>query len=109
MQILVGKDWGSSILWVPSESGGWASCDHRLFDLPQHLLDRCEYITAWHDSWWPGVRAPEPDWGSLEAYKLALAIDLKRHYKDSAQVFVSYGGTVAEVSGSYSQMLQRAP
>jgi hypothetical protein len=109
MRLLVDKDWGSSSLWVPGRLGGWASCDHHSFHLPQELLDRCEYLSDWYESYSPGSDAPEPDWHSYSAYKLALAIDLKRHFGPTAHVFVWQGKDVVEITGSHSLMTKSAP
>lgn len=109
MQLLVDKDWDSSSLWVPAESGGWASCDHHSFDLPQELLDRCDYLSDWYETYWPGSDVPEPDWQSFSAYKLALAIDIKHHYGELAHIFVWQGEKIVEITGSYSQMTRSTP
>lgn len=106
MKLLVDKDWGSSSLWVPSSSGGWASCDHHSFDLPQQILDRCDYMSDWFETFSPESDLPEPDWESYSAYILALAIDLKRHYQDAARLYVRKGRGFAEVTGVFSDMVQ---
>jgi hypothetical protein len=109
MKILVDKDFGSSSLWVPGKSGDWASCDHHSFDLPQELINRCDYLSEWYETYWPGSDAPEPDWKAYSAYLLGLAIDLKHHYEESAQVFVWRDKEVVEVTGSFSKMLHNVP
>ena len=43
------------------------------------------------------------------AYKQALAVDLKRHFGESAQVFVRQGEDVVEITGSFSRMTRVAP
>ena len=107
MQLLVDKDWGSSSLWVPSNAG-WASCDHHSFNFPNYLQERCDYLSDWYESYWPGTDQPEPDWESYSAYKLALAIDIKRHYGEAAQIFVWQGDFIVEISGEFSQMTRSA-
>lgn len=108
MRIKVDKDWCSSPLWVPSSSGGWASCDYRGFNLPESLVQRLGYYSDWHDSWLPGDRGPEQDWDALSHYEIALAIDLKRHYGESAQIFVHFDGKLHEVTGSMHEMFRVA-
>jgi len=109
VKLLVDKDWASSSLWVPSRSGGWASCDHHSFDLPPNLLDRCDYLSEWFETYMPGSKNPEPDWIFFEAYKLALAIDLNRHFQSAAQIFVWHEGSVVEITGRYESMADSAP
>lgn len=104
MRVLVDKDWDSSALWVPGRQGGWASADHHTFGLPPDLADRCDYLSAWFETYEPGSNSPEPDWGSYNAYLVALAIDLKRHFRDSAQVFSYRGNELAEVTGDFASM-----
>ena len=109
MRLLVDKDWSSSSLWVPGSNGNWASCDHHSFGLPQELTDRCSYLSEWYESYLPGSCTPEPDWMAYCAYKQALAVDLKRHFGESAQVFVRQGEDVVEITGSFSRMTRVAP
>ena len=106
MKILVDNDWCSSSLWVPSSSGGWASCDHHFFDLPKELLDRCDYLSDWFESYIPESDSPEPDWNAYNSYKFALAIDLKRHYQESAQIFIWHRKKIVEITGFYASMIR---
>jgi len=109
MKILVDKDWGSSSLWIPGKLGGWASCDHHSFDLPTELKDRCDYFSDWYETYEPGSNLPEPDWEAYSAYKLALAIDIKRHFGNGAQVFIWKDNKIVEVVGDFSHMTCSLP
>lgn len=57
----------------------------------------------------PGSESPEPDWICFTAYKLALAIDLKRHFQSTAQIFLWHEGRVVEITGHYELMMGSAP
>ncbi len=109
MKLLVDKDFESSSLWVPGSGEGWASCDHHTFGLPEELVARLDYLSDWFETYNPGSHDPEPDWAAYGAYLLALAVDLKRHFGDAAQVFVRSDGAVIEVTGEYTHMARARP
>ena len=63
-------------------------------DLPQWLIDRMEYWSAWYESYVPEEIEVKMDWESFEAYGLSLAIDLKRIVGNR---YVVYYGTKKEI------------
>ena len=107
MKLLVDKDWASSVLWVPGPKIGWASCDHHTLELPPELTQRCDYLSDWFETYDPGSLDSPPDWPAYGAYLLALAIDLKRYFGTSAQIFVRDGEGFSEIKGAFSCMREQ--
>ncbi len=78
--LMVGKDWGSTVLWGRSSSGkGMANYStYEQFGLPSSLIERFDYWSAWYEKCTPEKISEDLDWAQWSAYGLALAIDLKR-------------------------------
>lgn len=62
-------------------------------------------MSSWYESYEPGTRDLEPDWSAYQAYVTAVAIDLKRYYGATAQIFVQGGESLMEVTGEYHRMM----
>jgi len=109
MKLLVDKDFGSESIWVPTESGtDWGNGDHHGLGLPQDLVDRLDYMSDWFEKFEPFSLTPEIDFRAYEAYKLALAIDLKRYFGDKAQIFTWLNDKyVVEITGDDFKMTRR--
>lgn len=88
MDVLVNKDWGSTGVWVPSRSGGWANTSFASLNLPDWLVERFVFWSAWYESRTPEKIDEEFDWDSWNAYELSLAIDLKNFLGNEHRVFV---------------------
>lgn len=93
--IMVNKDWGSSVLWGRSSTGGMANySSYEHFGFPSWLIERFDYWSNWYESNIPENISDSLDWDSFEAYGLSLAIDIKRLVGDK---FVVYYGHDQEV------------
>ena len=108
VKLLIDKDWSSTCFWVPGAEGGWVNASPDQMNLTPELFQRCEYLSEWFEIYNPGSSDPEPDWDAYSAYTLALAIDIKKHYGQSAQIFIRNGNEVVEVTGIKSSMLNNA-
>lgn len=97
-RVFVNKDWGSTGIWLQDESGHWCNAPHNSVDMPPGLRDRFEFWCEWYDHYMPGMREDDvPDDESIEAYKIGLAVDLKRHLASAAQVYVYSDGRHKEI------------
>ena len=93
--LMVSKDWGSSVLWVRSKTGGMANCcTYDRFNLPDWLIRKFDFWSGWYEHNDPCEIEKTLDWPLWEAYGLALAIDLKRIVRDE---YVVYYETEREV------------
>jgi len=84
-------DWdcSSTGIWVikePRQKSAGANLSYEGLDLPDWLVERFNYWTEWLESSesWNGHEEPDED--LVRAYKLSLAIDLKRVLGDDYYV-----------------------
>jgi hypothetical protein len=105
MKLLVWKDFDSSPLWTLGPTGTRSSTPPSRFNLPPELRARLNYMSAWYETYEPGSSNPEPDWPAYRAYVTGVAIDLKRHYGDKAQIFIQGDESLLEITGEYPRMM----
>ncbi len=94
-KVYVWVDWGSTGLWVPKrgDSGIYlANASYERFGLPEDLVRRFEYWTAWFDNRKFELRdiKHQMDYKLFRAYGLSLACDLKLFLKDTYKVFYGH-------------------
>ncbi len=87
IHITVDKDWGSTGIWVKG-CRTWGNAKYQDFPIPDWLIKRFEYWSDRYDSHISkGCEFEEEEWQLLEAYKLSLAMDLRRVLDDRFVVY----------------------
>ncbi|MBW3138906.1 hypothetical protein KUV56_05080 [Ferrimonas balearica] len=88
IHITVDKDWGSTGIWCKVDSS-WGNAKYEDFPIPNWLIDRFNYWCDWYDSHiFKKLDFEESEWTRLEAYKLSLAIDLRRVLDSSYVIYI---------------------
>jgi len=78
IHIKVDIDWGSTGIWIKGEQS-WGNAQYKNHPIPQWLVERFDYWCHWYNSHIDkDFEFEEVTWQQLEAYKLSLAIDLRR-------------------------------
>ncbi len=105
IHITVDVDWGSTGIWIKG-ANSWGNDQYKNHPIPTWLVERFQYWCDWYNSHATGeFDFEEETWIELEAYKLSLAIDLRRVLDSQYVVYVwdNPNNNRIEVTQKYSQ------
>jgi hypothetical protein len=93
--LMISKDWGSTGVWVRTQSGGMANCTtYDRFNFPEWLVRKFDFWSVWYENNDPLEIEKILDSSLWNAYGLSLAIDVKRIVGDR---YVVYYDTEQEI------------